>query len=98
MTFIQKRLALVGEESVSVVTRGSRYRVNQENPPMRTYIIGNDGIRLRREAPSSAAFIQSPCTLRDRFVDDSALEERRFRTARPSSEGVGFVRMERNGG
>src|SRR5262250_623921 len=28
-----------------------RCRVNQENPPMRIYIIGNDGITLCREAP-----------------------------------------------
>jgi len=32
------------------VTGGSRRRVNQENPPMRIYIIGNDGITLYREA------------------------------------------------
>jgi hypothetical protein len=35
------------------VTGGSRRRVNQENPPMRTYIIGNDGITLCREAPAT---------------------------------------------
>jgi hypothetical protein len=34
------------------VTDGTRYRSNQENPPMRIYIIGNDGIRLSREAPA----------------------------------------------
>jgi hypothetical protein len=34
------------------VTGGSRRRVNQENPPMRIYIIGNDGITLCREAPA----------------------------------------------
>jgi hypothetical protein len=33
------------------VTGGSRCRVNQENPPMRIYIIGNDGITLCRAAP-----------------------------------------------
>jgi hypothetical protein len=32
------------------VTGGSGRRVNQENPPMRIYIIGNDGITLCREA------------------------------------------------
>jgi len=35
------------------VTGGSRCRVNQENPPMRIYIIGNDGITLCREAPAT---------------------------------------------
>ena len=35
------------------VTGGSRRRVNQENPPMRIYIIGNDGITLYREAPAT---------------------------------------------
>jgi len=45
---------LVGEESVSVgVTGGGRRRVNQENPPMRFYIIGNDGSALCREAPAA---------------------------------------------
>jgi hypothetical protein len=34
------------------VTGGSRRRVNQENPPMRIYIIGNDGITLCHEAPA----------------------------------------------
>jgi hypothetical protein len=34
------------------VTGGSRCRVNQENPPMRIYIIGNDGITLCRKAPA----------------------------------------------
>ena len=46
---IQNRLALLGEESVSVGHRGSRRRANQENPLMRIYIIGNDGITLCRE-------------------------------------------------
>src|ERR1700730_14847056 len=32
---------------------GGRRRVNQENPPMRIYIIGNDGITLCREAPAA---------------------------------------------
>jgi hypothetical protein len=35
------------------VTSGGRCRVNQENPPMRIYIIGNDGIALCREAPAT---------------------------------------------
>jgi len=34
-------------------TGGSRRRVNQENPPMSIYIIGNDGITLCREAPAT---------------------------------------------
>ena len=40
-----------GKESVSVGHRRQRRRVNQETPPMRIYIIGNDGITLCREAP-----------------------------------------------
>src|SRR5215471_7392183 len=48
---IRNGVALVGEESVSGLTRGSRRGINQENPPMRIYIIGNDGITLSREAP-----------------------------------------------
>jgi hypothetical protein len=35
------------------VTGGTRSRVNQETPPMRIYIIGNDGITLCREAPAT---------------------------------------------
>jgi hypothetical protein len=46
-------VALVGQESVSGVTGGSGRRVDQENPPMRIYIIGNDGITLSREAPAT---------------------------------------------
>jgi hypothetical protein len=46
-------VALVGEESVSGVTGGSGPGVNQENPPMRIYIIGDDGITLCREAPTA---------------------------------------------
>src|ERR1700751_4586269 len=34
--------------------RRHRRRVSQENPPMRIYIIGNDGIALCREAPATA--------------------------------------------
>jgi hypothetical protein len=37
------------------VTGGTRRRVNQENPPMRIYIIGNDGITLCREAPATVS-------------------------------------------
>jgi hypothetical protein len=50
---IRKRVALAGEESVSGVTGGSGRGVNQENPPMRIYIIGNDGITLCRETPTA---------------------------------------------
>src|SRR5262252_6690022 len=35
------------------VTGGTRRRVNLENPPMRIYIIGNDGITLCREASAT---------------------------------------------
>jgi hypothetical protein len=35
------------------VTGGTRRRVDQENPPMRIYIIGNDAIMLCREAPAT---------------------------------------------
>jgi len=31
------------------VAGGSRRQINQENPAMRIYIIGNDGITLSRE-------------------------------------------------
>jgi hypothetical protein len=37
------------------VTGGSRHRVNQEDPPMRIYIIGNDGITLYREVPTTVS-------------------------------------------
>src|SRR6516164_5305131 len=50
---IHNRVALGGEESVSGVTGGSGRRANQENPPMRTYIIGSDGIALCRETPAA---------------------------------------------
>ena len=45
-------MALVGEESVSGVT-GATAQVNQETPPMRIYIIGNDGVTLCREPPAT---------------------------------------------
>ena len=35
------------------VTDGTRRPVHQENPLMRIYIIGNDGITLCREAPAT---------------------------------------------
>jgi hypothetical protein len=35
------------------VTVGNGCRRNQENPPMRIYVIGNDGITLFREAPAT---------------------------------------------
>ena len=35
------------------VTGGARRRVDQENPPMRIYIFGSDGITLCREAPAT---------------------------------------------
>jgi uncharacterized protein DUF3489 len=50
---IRNGVALADEESVSVVTSGTRRRVNQETLPMRIYIIGNDGITLCREAPAT---------------------------------------------
>ena len=34
------------------VTGGTRRRVDQEDPPVRIYIIGNDGITLCREGAS----------------------------------------------
>src|SRR5262245_30725551 len=52
---IQKRLALVGEESVSGVTGGTATGANQEHQPMRIYIIGNDGITLCREMPAAVS-------------------------------------------
>jgi Protein of unknown function (DUF3489) len=44
---------LVSQQSVSGVAGGSGRRPNQENPPMRIYIIGNDGITLCRDAPAT---------------------------------------------
>src|ERR1700730_13360912 len=52
---IRKRVALVCEESVSVVTGAPPRRLNQETPPMRIYIIGNDGITLCREPPATVS-------------------------------------------
>ena len=53
MALPDKRVALLGEESVSVGHRRHRHRVNQEHRPMRIYIIGNDGITLCREPPTA---------------------------------------------
>src|SRR5499433_371775 len=50
---IRNGVALVGEESVSVGHRRHRRRVSQETPPMRIYIIGNDGVTLCHEAPAT---------------------------------------------
>src|SRR6516165_10195642 len=50
---IRNGVALVGEESVSGVTGGIRRRMTEEDPPMRIYIIGNDGITLCRKAPAT---------------------------------------------
>jgi hypothetical protein len=46
-------VALVCEESVSGVTGGTVAGSIKENPPMRIYIIGNDGITLCREPPTA---------------------------------------------
>jgi hypothetical protein len=48
----QKRVALVAQRSVSGIAR-NECRVDQENPPMRNYIIGNDGITFCRKAPAT---------------------------------------------
>jgi hypothetical protein len=47
-----KRVALLRGESVSVVTVGA-VPAPTGDPPMRVYIIGNDGITLCREAPAA---------------------------------------------
>ena len=49
----QNRLALVGEESVSVGHRRQRSPGPIGSPLMRICIIGNDGITLCREAPAT---------------------------------------------
>jgi hypothetical protein len=48
-------VALAGEESVSGITGGNGRGINQENPPMRIYIIGDDGITLCREASTAVS-------------------------------------------
>jgi hypothetical protein len=40
---------LVGKESVSGSPAATGRGISQENPPMRIYVIGNDGITLYRE-------------------------------------------------
>src|SRR5438105_10687221 len=49
---IRKGVALPGDESVSVVTVGT-VPAPTGDPPMRVYIIGNDGITLCREPPAA---------------------------------------------
>jgi hypothetical protein len=49
---IPNRVALVSEESVSVVTVGTA-PAQTGDPPMRIYIIGNDGITLCSEPPAA---------------------------------------------
>src|SRR5438270_12045092 len=49
---IRKGVALPGDESVSVVTAGTGPTPTGD-PPMRIYIIGNDGITLCREPPTA---------------------------------------------
>ena len=46
-------MALLGEESVSGFSAALAAGTNQENPPMRIYIIGDDGIILCREPPAT---------------------------------------------
>jgi hypothetical protein len=50
---IRNGVALVGEESVSVGHRRQPLPGQSGDPPMRIYIIGNDGITLCREAPAT---------------------------------------------
>src|SRR6201997_3840831 len=49
---IRNRVALLGGKSVSVVTVGTGPTPTGD-PPMRVYIIGNDGITLCREPPAA---------------------------------------------
>src|SRR5881398_367078 len=49
---IPKRVASRRDESVSVVTVGNG-PAQQETPPMRIYMIGDDGITLCREPPAA---------------------------------------------
>src|SRR5438105_7198441 len=46
---IRNGVALFGQESVSGSPAATGRGINQENPPMRIYMIGNDGITLCRE-------------------------------------------------
>ena len=50
---MRNAVALGVKESVSGVTGGGAPLVYQENPLMRIYIIGHDGITLCREAPAT---------------------------------------------
>jgi hypothetical protein len=50
---IHNRVALVAEESVSGLPAAAGRRTRQENPSMRIYIIGSDGIALCREAAAA---------------------------------------------
>ena len=49
---IRNRVALVAEESVSAVSVGTEPTPTGD-PPMRVYIIGNEGINLCREPPAA---------------------------------------------
>src|ERR1700737_1606892 len=49
---IRKRVALVRDESVSVVTVGTAPAPTGD-PPMRIYTFGDDGITLSREPPAA---------------------------------------------
>ena len=57
---IRKRVALLSDESVSVVSVGTGPAPTGD-PSMRVYIIGNDGIILCREPPAAACAAQHPC-------------------------------------
>src|SRR5690242_3892639 len=46
---IRNGVALVGQESVSGSPAATGRGISQENPPMRIYVIGNDGVALCRE-------------------------------------------------
>src|SRR5690348_2863230 len=46
---IRNGVALLGKESVSGSPAATGRGISQENPPMRIYVIGNDGITLCRE-------------------------------------------------
>src|SRR5205085_7700349 len=50
---IRNPVALVSKKSVSGSPAAAGRGINQENPPMRIYIIANDGITLSREAPAA---------------------------------------------
>src|SRR6516162_10423945 len=52
---IRNGVALVCEESVSGSPAAAGRWTSQENPLMRAYIIGNDGIALCRKAPATVS-------------------------------------------